>query len=120
MSWIKNVLIDLATTILIVLGTVVGLEWAAWIVFIYTPVMVLLKLAAFLGPTFTSQFRRADTDVPIWFYHLTYFINVGLLTWAALTVAEGSGTWWLAALGWLLIWGLSVGWEWKMRGAQSK
>lgn len=108
MPWLKNILIDLSITILIVLATVFGQEWAGWIVIVYTPVMLVLKFGAFFSGSFLNQFRRADKDVPSWAYHVIYGLNLIFLA-----VFQ----WWVTALQWVLIWGLSVGSEMKMRRA---
>lgn len=108
MSWLKNILIDLTVTILVVLATVFGQMWAGWIVVVYTPVMLVLKFGAFFSGSFLNQFRRSEKDVPSWAYHVLYAINIILL---------GTFQWWVTALQWVLIWGLSVGSEMKMRRA---
>ncbi len=99
MSWLKHVLLDLAVTVVILLAVLTEQAWARWVVWIYTPLMLLLKVVAVFGAGLTAQVKRADAKVPVWFYHLLYAINVGVLL--------GFG-WWLVGAGWALIWGLSV------------
>ena len=118
MPWIKNILIDLSVTVLIVLATGFDQVWAGWIVIVYTPVMLVLKFGAFFGGSFLPQFRRSDADVPSWVYHGLYAINVALLLtldWWDTVAVE-----WVTALEWVLIWGLSVGAEMKMRTTSKK
>ena len=118
MSWIKNILIDLSVTVLVVLATLFDQVWAGWIVIVYTPIMLLLKFGAFFGGSFLPQFRRSEAEVPSWVYHALYAVNVALLLmldwWGTLAIA------WATALEWVLIWGLSVGAEMKMRTTSDK
>ena len=102
MDWIKHVIIDIAVTVVIIIAAVTGQVWAQWVVWIYTPFMLLLKLTGFFGSGVTGGFQRTDTDVPPWFYHLLYAINVGVL------LIYG---WWLVGAGWGLIWVLSYATE---------
>jgi hypothetical protein len=97
MKWLRNVVVDLAATLVILAWVAQGWTWAAWAVWIYTPLMLVLKAAALgLG----SLLGRADRgDVPGWFYHLVYAANVALLVYGA--------AWVLAAM-WAAIWGLSA------------
>ncbi len=111
MLWIKNILIDLSVTVLIVIATLFGQAWAGWIVVVYTPIMLILKFGAFFSGSFLQQFRRSEADVPSWAYHVIYAVNIVLLFLYS---------WWVTALEWVLIWGLSVGAEMKMRGTSRK
>ncbi len=97
MKWLKNVLLDVAVTVVIVLAAA-GQEWAMWVVWIYTPCMLLLKLGAL---TVRRPLVRTKTmaEAPPWFYHLLYGLNV-----TALLVG---GAWLWAGL-WALIWVLSM------------
>jgi hypothetical protein len=97
MKWLRNVVVDLAAMLVILAWVAQGWTWAAWAVWIYTPLMLALKAAALgLG----SLLGRADRgDVPEWFYHFVYAANVALLIYGA--------RWILAAM-WAAIWGLSA------------
>lgn len=99
MHWIKNALIDIAITVLIVLAVTLDLAWARWIVLIYTPLMLILKIVALLGSQTIGQLKRKDDDVPAWFYHALYAVNV---------IVPAIDGWWLVAGGWALIWLLSL------------
>lgn len=96
MPWLKDVLIDLAVTVLIVLLALQGWEWAAWVVWIYTPLMVLVKVASLFVGRLMETVRN---DVPAWFFHLLYGLNVVVLA------VDGR---WILALFWVVIWSLSV------------
>ncbi|NBW93758.1 MAG: hypothetical protein EBR20_05245 [Bacteroidetes bacterium] len=97
MSWIKNSVIDVAVTVVIGVFAFTGASWAWWIIAIYTPLMVLLKVFALSGAAAIVQ-QKAD-EVPIWFYHGLYGANLGLLL---------MGSFYWAAAGWAVIWVLSV------------
>ena len=116
MSWIKNVLVDLAITVLIVLAAVMDLMWARWIELIYTPFMFIMKIFVFLGSQSLSQLKQKGDGVPVWFYHALYAVNVAVTAGAAL-VAAGPDMrhWWMIAGGWALIWILSIAAEARMR-----
>ncbi len=96
MSWLKDVVIDLAVTALIVLLAVQGWHWAEVVLWIYTPLMVFVKGAALLAGALVQTVKN---DVPAWFFHVLYGVNVAVLMLG--------GRWILGGL-WLLIWGLSV------------
>jgi len=97
MVWLKNAVIDLAITAVIAMLYFTGAQWAWWVVAIYTPLMVLLKLFALSGVAAAVQ-RKAD-DVPIWFYHVLFAANVILLLLTPF---------YYAVAGWIVIWVLSV------------
>ena len=105
MEWIKQALIDIAVTVLIVLAATMELGWARWIVLVYTPLMLILKIVAFLGSRALGQLKQKSDGVPPWFYHVLYAVNVLVSAGAAFT---GARPWWLIAGGWMLIWGLSI------------
>jgi hypothetical protein len=97
MTWIKNAIIDVAITAVIVAYALTMATWSWWIIAIYTPLMVLLKVFALSGAASSVQ-RKAD-DVPSWFYHVLYAANVLLLLYASFLYA---------AIGWAAIWILST------------
>lgn len=99
MRWLKHVLVDLAVTVVIVLATTQDWAWARWLVLIYTPLMLLLKGLALLGGGLVAQVKQPETAVPQGFWHLLYGVNTGVLLVAG---------WYLTALQWVAIWGLSV------------
>lgn len=112
MDWIKNALVDIAVTVLIVLAATMDQSWARWIVLIYTPLMLILKVVAFLGSRSLGQLKQKGSGVPSWFYHALYAVNVLVSGVAAIT---GARQWWLIAGGWALIWALSAAGEMRSR-----
>lgn len=109
MTWIKNAIIDIAITAVIIAYALTLATWSWWIIAIYTPLMVLLKVFALSGAASSVQ-RKAD-DVPSWFYHVLYATNVVLLLTASF---------YYAAIGWAAIWILSSVAESKSRPKKKK
>jgi hypothetical protein len=99
MGWIKNVLLDLAVVAVIFAAVVLRLEWARWVVLIYTPFMILLKLVGLRSIARIKMPTKKTVEVaPAGFYHALYGVNVALLLY---------GQWWIVAAGWIVIWVLS-------------
>jgi hypothetical protein len=94
MGWVRHVIIDLVITLCVVLATFFAQGWAAWVVWIYTPAMVLLKIGA-IG----AKLPQAKDGPPDWFFHVLYAVNVVILLY--------HGWYWVAA-GWVVIWVLSA------------
>lgn len=99
MEWIKHVWIDIGVTVVLVLATYGNMEWAWWAIAVYTPFMVLLKVAAYAGRHTAKKFRPTDAGVPPVLYHVLYGANV--------LIAAYDRWWWMAAA-WLVIWVLSA------------
>ena len=116
MAWIKNALIDIAVTVLIVLTAVLDLTWARWLVLIYTPFMLIIKVIAFLSSQSIGQLQRKGDGVPSWFYHALYATNIAAMAGYAL-IAAGTFAYqgWMLAAGWAAIWILSIAAEVRMR-----
>ena len=116
MSWIKNVVVDLAVTVAIVLAAMMSLSWAWWIVLIYTPFMLIMKIVVFLGSHSLGRLKQKGDGVPVWFYHALYAVNVTVAAGAALFAAGANvHQWWMLAGGWALIWILSFATQARMR-----
>ncbi|PSQ68600.1 MAG: hypothetical protein BRD29_03495 [Bacteroidetes bacterium QH_2_67_10] len=102
MKWLRNAVVDIAATLVIVAWVAQNWSWAGWAVWVYTPLMLVLKAAALGLGRLLGRANRGD--VPAWFYHFSYAANVVLLLYGAQFVP---GRWGLAAM-WGGIWGLSV------------
>jgi hypothetical protein len=102
---LKNAWIDIAVTALIVLAVVDGSPVATWGIYVYTPIMVLLKLSAFMSRNKPAKFKPQDAGVPIAVYHVLYAVNAGVLLYGALRVDPD---WWWVAASWAIIWLLSA------------
>ena len=101
MSWLKHVVVDLAVTLLIALTTTRVLPaWAEWIVYIYTPFMLILKITAYFAELKKMSPKKQDEgQPPAWFYHVLYAVNVGML---------GFSGWWATFAQWIVIWFVSI------------
>lgn len=100
--WVRHVILELAVTVVIALATIPDLAWARWLVIIYTILMLVLKATALVGRRTLISIRPTNPDVPGWFWHLNYAVNIGLLL---------ADQWWLMATAWIVIWGLSIVFE---------
>jgi hypothetical protein len=100
MNWIKSTVVDIAVTACIAVAVFMGEEWARWIIWIYTPLILVLKVGAlFASPVVRkTAVKKQQEEAPEWFYHALYAVNTGLLAFA--------GWWWLVA-GWVAIWAVS-------------
>ncbi len=99
MPWIKHVLIDLAVTLLIVLGALLDLNWVRWILYVYTPLMLALKLLAVGSGSFLQQKTGSRDQPPDWFFHLLYAVSFGTLLFVG---------WWTLGGLWAAVWLLSA------------
>ena len=101
MGWLKNAVIDIAITVAIAMAVLDMAPWIRWIVYIYPPLTILLKLLALssTGLKGLMQHRRAENEPPNWFYHIIYVLSTGILAFYQ---------WWIWAAGWAVIWVLSV------------
>lgn len=99
MQWLKHVVVDVTVTLLIVYAATGGAGWARWIVLVYTPFMLVLRVASLLGRMPAQRRPHGGEAVPIAFYHLLFALNVAVpLAFA----------WHVVAAQWALLWILSV------------
>lgn len=98
MPWLKNVIVDLIVTAVIALMVTQGWPWTEILVWVYTPLALLLRIVALFAGQLT-RLTKTKHPAPQWFYHLLYAVNVALLL---------AGAEWILAGGWVLIWGLSA------------
>jgi hypothetical protein len=100
MAWIKNIVVDMVATALIMSASVLDISWARWIMLVYTPFMLVLKVAAlFLGGFMPIAKRATGPQPPDAVLHGLYALNV---------IVPLACQWWLVGIGWALIWALSV------------
>ncbi|TDI69702.1 MAG: hypothetical protein E2O85_05095 [Bacteroidetes bacterium] len=102
MAWLKNVIIDLLITIVIAVYVFTTADWGYWIIVIYTPLILLLKIGAVLSGisgAVQKMAKKKPDDVPIWFYHTLFGANLIMLLYA---------NWWVIAVAWAAIWILSA------------
>lgn len=98
MLWLKNVIVDLIVTAVIALMVTQGWPWTEILVWVYTPLALLLRIVALFAGRL-ARLTEAKHPAPRWFYHLLYAVNVAMLL---------AGTEWILAGGWVLIWSLSA------------
>jgi len=98
MSWLKDVIVDIAATIVIIATVLTGNSIFGGIVWGYTGILLLAKLIPLLGDGFQYMMKKSKTDAPEWFSHLLYAANTGFLLYFQ---------WWYAGAGWGVIWLLS-------------
>lgn len=98
MSWLKNAIVDVLATLVIIGMVLWGWQWAEVVVWVYTPLMLLVRIIALFAGSL-MQVGSGEDLPPRWFLHLLYAVNV-------IVLAVGAA--WLLAVGWLLIWGLSI------------
>lgn len=95
MSWLKDVIVDIAVSIFIVSAVLLQDPWMRYVIWAYTGLMLIAKLVVLTGDSFSQIAKKARSDAPDWFSHLLYAVN---------TIALFVGQWWYAAVAWALIW----------------
>lgn len=98
MSWLKDVLVDITATVFIIAAVLLNYPLLTGILWVYTGLLLFVKLLVVVGDDFFNLMTKAKTDAPEWFSHLLYAINTSVLFYFH---------WWYVASGWLLIWILS-------------
>lgn len=98
MNWLKDVIVDLVATAVIIAAVLTGNSFLSWLVWGYTELLVLIKFFVLIGDSFHNLIKKAKNEAPEWFSHLLYAINTGMLL---------GFQWWYAGAGWALIWGFS-------------
>jgi hypothetical protein len=101
MKWLKNVLVDIGVTLVILLTTAGVLPAGAeWVIYVYTPFRLLLKIVSLSsGVKQVKQQQKDEAQPPEWFFHVLYAVNVIVLLYSR---------WWWTGAQWALIWGLSM------------
>ncbi len=98
MSWLKSVLIDIVVLVVVAVHVLQGTEWGYWIIVIYTPLLLLLKIVA-LTSGVAKAVKQPSSAAPNWFFHLLYGVIVVFFLY---------GNLWLLAGAWAAIWLLSA------------
>lgn len=98
MSWLKEVIVDIAATILIIIGVFISQPILTGIILGYTGILLVTKLIVYFGDSFLNMMNKSQTNAPDWFTHLLYAINTGVLL---------TFRWWYAGAGWAVIWVIS-------------
>jgi hypothetical protein len=95
MKWIKNVVVDIVVSIIIVIGVLVQIQWLQIVIIAYTGLMLFLKFMAVVNEQFMKSVKKTTIQVPLWFTSSLYAFNVFILLGFA---------WYTTALQWILIW----------------
>lgn len=95
MTWLKEVIVDIAVTIFIIASVLLDDIWMKYIIWAYTGIMLLTKGIVLSSDNFMQIVKKSKNSAPEWFAHLLYGINTLVLFYF---------TWWYAATGWALIW----------------
>lgn len=95
MSWLKEVIVDIAATVLIIIAVFINQTILTGIILGYTGLLLITKLLVLFGDDFLNMMNRAKTNAPHWFTHMLYAVN---------TVVLLVFKWWYAGVGWAIIW----------------
>lgn len=106
MSWLKDVIVDLAATALIIAAVLTSNAIITGIVWGYTGLLLFVKLLVQFGDSFLNIMNKAKTEAPEWFSHLLYGTNTVVLLFFQ---------WWYAGACWAAIWILSYLTERKIK-----
>lgn len=98
MPWLKDVIVDIVVTIVIIIGVFYSEPILTGIIVGYTGLLLLIKFLVLMGDEFLNMMNKAQTDAPKWFTHLLYATNTVILLFFH---------WWYAGAGWAIIWMLS-------------
>lgn len=106
MNWIKEVIVDIAATLLILVAVIFTDTWMKWLIWAYSGILLFAKTIILFGDSFLQLINKTKTNAPEWFSHLLYATNTGLFLYAR---------WWYLAGVWAAIWILSYLAERKLK-----
>lgn len=95
MTWLKDVIVDLLATAVIIAAVLTSNSVLSAIVWGYTSLLLFVKLLVYFGDGFLNMAGKADSAAPVWFTHLLYAVNTGALL---------AFQWWYAGGAWAVIW----------------
>jgi hypothetical protein len=95
MSWLRDVIVDIAATALIIATVLTSNSILSGIVWGYTGLLLFVKLLVLFGDDFMNIMNKANNDAPEWFVHFLYATNTGVLLYFQ---------WWYAGACWAVIW----------------
>ena len=111
MSWIKEVLVDLAVTVFIIAAVLLADPWMKYVIWVYTGIMLITKTIVLSSDNFMQIVDKSKNNAPDWFAHLLYAINTLVLLLFS---------WWYAAAGWATIWLFSYLTQKKLKARRGK
>lgn len=96
MQWLKHIIVDLITTLVIALVVFFDSTPAlTYVVYIYTGLMVIARSLTLISGNFRAITKKQISEVPVWIYHFLYFLNSLFLV---------IGAFYITAAGWIYIW----------------
>jgi hypothetical protein len=98
MKWLKNVVVDIMVSIVIIIAALSKIEWLTIVVVAYTVLMMVLKFLAVISDPFMKSVQKGKVpaiQAPLWFTSSLYALNVVVLLIFA---------WYYTAAQWVLIW----------------
>lgn len=98
MDWLKDSLVDIIVTIIIITAVIAESPWINGVVWGYTGILLFAKAIILFGDNALNLLNKTKTDAPLWFSHLLYGTN---------TVVLMVFTWWYTGVAWAAIWTLS-------------
>lgn len=111
MSWIKEVIVDLAVTVFIIAAVLLSDPWMKYIIWAYTGIMLITKTIVLSSDNFMQIVDKSKNNAPDWFAHLLYAVNTLVLLFFS---------WWYAAAGWAIIWLFSYLTQRKLKARRGK
>ena len=99
MKWLKNILLDVLITLLILIAVVGDISWLLVIIIVYSALILLLRVAVLFNTDMMHTVYRRMYDTPSWPLHLLYAANVLILGIGGRLLVAG-----LWALIWLFSW----------------
>ncbi|SMO46842.1 hypothetical protein [Fodinibius sediminis] len=95
MAWLKDVIVDLIASAVIILAVLFQSPILTGIVWGYTGLLLIVKLLGYFGDGVLDLMSKAQNAAPPWFSHLLYALNTGVILIAG---------WFYLAIGWAIIW----------------
>jgi len=95
MKWLKNILLDLLITLLILIAVVGRVDWLLVIIIVYSALILLLRVVVLFNADMMHTVYKRMSDTPSWPLHLLYAINVFILS---------AGQRFRITVLWMLIW----------------
>jgi len=108
MNWLKNAILDIALTGLIITAVVTQVDWLRFFIIAYAGIMLFMKLGVYRSDQLASKVNKKD-EVPAWFNHVLYAVDLAAPLYA--------GYWLMAGL-WGAIW--FVSWLTQQKGVNQR
>lgn len=98
-NWVTDILVDLAVSASIICAVFLEYQWLSYLVIGYTFLLLLIKFLVVVSDQVQAITKKGKSNAPAWVYHLLYALNTAVL------IIFG---WYLTAVAWVVIWGLSA------------